>query len=131
MNLQAHVGVVLRVGLAFVFGWFGIDKFLNVEAWHGWIPAWMSFVPANPFLYALGAAEVLIALFLIGGRFVRLSALACAAFLFGVVASFGINEITVRDIGLIAVALALAMLPEPRKYHDLHQIHKYIKRSRR
>jgi len=122
MNLGKHSQLVLRLGLAIVFGWFGIDKFLNVSAWYSWIPEWMSFVPQDAFLYVLGVLEVVAALFLLGGRFVRIVSLACAALLVGVVVSFGINEITVRDIGLIAMALALAMMPEQRKFHEMHEI---------
>jgi uncharacterized membrane protein YphA (DoxX/SURF4 family) len=128
MNLGKHSQFVLRLGLAIVFGWFGIDKFLNVSAWYGWIPEWLSFVPQNPFLYVLGLLEVVAALFLIGGRFVRIVSLACAALLLGVVVSFGINEITVRDIGLIAMALALAMMPEHRRFHEMHELARRLKR---
>ncbi len=131
MTMSKHSALVLRLGLAFVFGWFGIDKFLNVNAWTGWIPPWMTFVPAIPFLYALGAAEVLVALFLLGGKYVRICSLACAALLIGVTLSFGINEITVRDIGLIAMALALAMQPEQRRYHELHELAKYARKHKK
>ena len=131
MNLAAHSGLVLRLGLAFVFGWFGIDKFLNVSAWYGWIPSWLSFVPQDGFLYVLGALEVIAALLLLIGRYVRLASLGCAALLIGVVVSFGINEITVRDIGLAAMALALAMMPEPIRYHEMHVFHQLMRRRKK
>jgi uncharacterized membrane protein YphA (DoxX/SURF4 family) len=130
MNLSAYSPLALRLGLAAVFGWFGVDKFLNVSAWYGWIPSWLAFVPQDPFLYVLGALEVIAAILLVGGRYVRLASLACAALLIGVVVNFGINEITVRDIGLAAMALALAMLPEPRKYHEMHEFHGLAKKRR-
>ncbi len=120
--MAKHVALVLRLGLAFVFGWFGIDKFLHVDAWYGWIPAWLSFVPQDAFLYVVGAVEVVLALLLVIGRYVRITSLACAVLMLGVVFSFGINDITVRDIGLIAMALALAMMPEPRKYVELREL---------
>ncbi len=126
-----HVPVVMRFGLAIVFGWFGIDKFLNVANWYGWIPGWLPAMPQDMLLYALGAIEVVLALMLIGGRFVRLAGLLCAIFLLAIVLSFGINEITIRDIGLIALALALAMMPEPRKFHELNAVHKLVKRHGR
>jgi uncharacterized membrane protein YphA (DoxX/SURF4 family) len=130
MSLAKHSALVLRLGLAFVFGWFGIDKFLYVDNWLGWIPSWMTFVPPHPFLYALGVLEIVAALFLLGGKYLRVVSLACAALMAGIVFSFGINDITVRDIGLIAMALALAMMPENRKYHELDQLHKAIKHKR-
>lgn len=131
MPLSAHSPLVLRLGLALVFGWFGIDKFLHVSAWYGWIPAWLTFVPLDAFLYVLGALEVIAALLLLIGIYVRIASLACAALLIAVVLNFGINEITVRDIGLIGMALALAMLPEPKRYHELHELHRLVRRRRR
>ncbi len=131
MSLAAHSGIVLRLGLAFVFGWFGVDKFMTPSAWYGWIPPWLSFVPQDAFLYVLGALEVIAALLLVGGRFVRFASLGCAALLISVVMNFGINEITVRDIGLIAMSLALAMMPEPRRYHEMHEFHQLVKRRKR
>jgi uncharacterized membrane protein YphA (DoxX/SURF4 family) len=131
MVLGPHAHLVLRLGLAIVFGWFGIDKFLHVEAWYGWIPGWLAFVPQDAFLYVLGSAEVIIALLLLGGKYVRFASIACAAFLAGVVLSFGINEVTVRDIGLIAAALALALSPQPIKFHEMHTFHKFIQQRRK
>ena len=66
MNLGKHSQLVLRLGLAFVFGWFGIDKFLHLQNWYGWIPQWMGFVPRDLFLYAVAVVEVILAILLIG-----------------------------------------------------------------
>ncbi len=131
MTVSKHAHFVLRLGLAFVFGWFGVDKFLNVQAWYGWIPSWLTFVPQNPFLYVLGVVEVIVALFLLLNKYVRFASITCAAFLVGVVLSFGINEITVRDIGLIAMALALALMPVQKKYHELREIERFVRRQKK
>jgi len=127
MTLSKHSQLFLRLGLAFVFGVFGVDKLfhwpLNV-LWSGWIPVWLS-VPQLPFLAALGSLEIIAAIFLLLNRFTRLAAFACVLFLAGVVASFGLNDSTVRDIGLIAMALALALQPErKRKEHEEKKIKK-------
>lgn len=129
MSVSKYSQLVLRLGLAFVFALFGIDKIFHGPlhvVWSGWIPNWLPF-PEAPFLYVLGALEVIVAMLLLVNRFVRLAALACAAFLAGVAFSFGINEYTVRDIGLIAMALALALMPE-RKQHDVHE---FLKKRRK
>ena len=119
--MSKHVHLVLRLGLAFVFGWMGIDKFLNVSAWYGWVPEFLTFLPQDPFLYVVGVVEVVLALLLLAGRFVRFAALACAVLMGGIVLSFGLNDATIRDIGLIAMAIALALMPE-RKYYELHKL---------
>jgi uncharacterized membrane protein YphA (DoxX/SURF4 family) len=128
MHPTTTAALIMRFGLAFVFGWMGIDKFIHLSAWYGWIPSWLAFVPQDAFLYAVGAIEVILAVLLIGGRFVRFAAIVCAVLMAGVVFSFGINDITVRDIGLIALALAIAMTPEHRRLHEIHQL---VRRMRR
>ena len=128
MNLNKYSALVMRLGLAFVFGLFGVDKIIHHPLgvdWTGWVPAWMP-LPQALFLYVLGALEVIAAIMLLIGKYVRLAALACAALLIGVLVNFGVNEITARDLGLTAMALALAMLPEHRKYHELHELAKKI-----
>ncbi len=41
-RVKVRVGqLALRLGLALVFVWFGIDKFFRPLAWVGWIPSFM------------------------------------------------------------------------------------------
>ena len=47
----------MRFGLALIFLWFGIDKFIHVQNWIGWIPDWMvSIIPLSlaTFMYFQG-----------------------------------------------------------------------------
>lgn len=131
MNLSQYPQLVLRLGLVVVFGVFGIDKIVHWPLgmdWTAWMPAWITFIPATPFMFATGVLETIAAIFLLIGRYVRIVALVCALLLAGLVASFGFNEIMIRDLGLLAMALALAMMPEHRQYHEIHQLVSRLKR---
>ena len=114
-----YSGLVLRIGLAAVFFWFGGDKFFHPEYWlNAWVPPWIipfaaKFgVTATQLIYINGIFEILIALSLLTGVFMRVFALLGVVFLLGITIFIGINEITVRDIGLMGALLAIVIWPE-------------------
>lgn len=111
--------LMLRLGLAAVFLWFGIGKFMQSQYWvDTWVPGWIqqtgSAVGMSPvnFVILIGIFEVLIATSLVTGFFQRWFAGAGAAFLVIVIAVNGIDEVLVRDIGLIGALLSLTLWPE-------------------
>ncbi len=100
--------IVLCVGLAAVFFWFGVDKFFHPAYW---LNAW---VPKTQFIYVEGILEVLIGLSLISGVFTRFFSAIGIMFLVVVLFIVGFNEIAVRDVGLIGGLLAVFLWPERR-----------------
>ena len=114
---------VLRLGLAFIFLWFGIDKFIHPDYWiNAWVPFWFKEILGRfgignlNFIYANGIFEVVIGLGLIFNILVKLFAVLIALFLLFVIFSFGLNEVTVRDVGLIGAALALLFWNGRKKF---------------
>jgi uncharacterized membrane protein YphA (DoxX/SURF4 family) len=113
-----HSQLALRIGLALVFLWFGVDKLMHPQYWlDAWVPqgiqafvAGLSVAPRDA-LNLLGIVEVLVALSLFTGYFVRWFA-AAIAFLVGVSLVHGFNEVLVRDVGLIGALVALILWPE-------------------
>src|SRR3989344_8471950 len=108
--------LALRIGLAIVFFWFGIDKFLDPTYWlHAWMPAWVVpfasrfGVTASQIVYINGIFEVLIGLSLVTGVFMRFFSLLGVLFLVGIAFVVGITEITVRDAGLVGALLAIVL----------------------
>ncbi len=113
--------IVLCVGIAAVFFWFGIDKFFHPAYWlDAWVPAWAvsgaaTFgVTGTQFIYVNGILEVLIGLSLISGVFVRLFSALGVILLIAVLFVIGLNEIAVRDFGLIGGLLAVFLWPDRR-----------------
>ena len=111
----------LKIGLAAVFLWFGVDKFFHPNYW---IDAWM---PANvllfvnnfgineiQFTYLNGIFEVVVGLSLLTGVFSRMFAFLATLFLCTVILFIGFNEVIVRDVGLIGGLMAIALWPERR-----------------
>ena len=102
--------LVLRLGLAAVFFWFGIDKFFHPSYWiNAWTPAWFDSVQL---MYLLGIFEVLIGLSLLTKVFSKAFSLLGILFLLSIFAVIGITEVTIRDIGLMGGLLAVFLWPE-------------------
>lgn len=111
--------LVLRIGIAVVFLWFGIDKFIHPQYWlDAWVPIWVQSAvmavrlsPQN-FIILTGMFEVFVGLSLATGFFMRLFSAAGALFLVVIVVVNGIPLILVHDIGLIGGLVAIALWPE-------------------
>ncbi|MBS3151756.1 DoxX family membrane protein [Candidatus Woesearchaeota archaeon] len=114
-KIKIHPNFLLRLGLGFVFIWFGIDKLLNPENWIGYITPFLSsiiFFNLNGFIYLLGFIELLLGILLLTKWKLKFISLLISIYLFIVIISQGFNEITVRDIGLFTMALSLFMQEE-------------------
>ena len=95
---------ILRIGLAITFLWIGVLIFRNPESWGGYLQPWAQKLLPFPLEQAMmGTAilDILIGFFLLIGVLTWLAALAGAIHLIVVLTVSGINEITVRDIGLL------------------------------
>ena len=106
--------LILRLSLAFVFLWFGIDKFIHPDYWiNAWVPIWFLAVldrlnmEAVKFIYLNGIFEIVVGLGLVFNIFVKGFAFLAVLFLMAVMLSSGFNEVIVRDIGLVGIGLAL------------------------
>lgn len=107
--------LVLIVSLAFVFGYFGIDKFVDPLLWMGFLPAWMNGLlgmDKTVWVKIVGSIEIVIALMLlIPQRTVRMAgAVLVPLHLLAVLAQVSWNDVGVRDIGLLLSAVALFLL---------------------
>lgn len=109
---------ILRVGLGITFLWIGILIFQSPEAWGGYVQPWV--VELLPF--SLTATMVTTAIFDMVVGFLLLinyltffASFLAALHLIVVLVVSGINAITVRDIGLLAGALALVWNTFPRR----------------
>lgn len=101
---------ILRVGTAITFFWIGILILKEPNAWGGFIQPWaMKLLPGSVEQMMIGTAylDLVIGFFLLIDTYVWLAALLGAGHLFIVLAVSGINEVTVRDIAILAATVAL------------------------
>jgi len=103
---------ILRVGLAITFLWIGILILKNPEAWGGYIQPWANrllLVPIEQAMISTAILDIVIGVFLLADIFTWLAALVGAGHLIIVLTVSGISDITARDIGLLAAALAVSL----------------------
>jgi uncharacterized membrane protein YphA (DoxX/SURF4 family) len=107
---------ILRIGLGITFLWIGLLIFRDPEGWTGFLRPWVAnLLPAPREAIQLTAVfDFLLGVFLLANFFTTLAAALAAIHLLLVLIVSGINDITVRDIGLLAAALALGWL----SYHQ-------------
>ena len=115
MQRKVFPNLLLTLGLAFVFGYFGADKFVHPEFWLGWIPLWMEGLltfSRTGWLMIIGFTEILFALMiLIPVRTIRqIGTVLIALHLVAILTQTGWNDIAVRDIGLLFMTLGLFAL---------------------
>jgi len=108
----------LRIGLAAVFLWFGVDKFFHPDYWiSAWTPMWIvDFVArfginSTSLAYLFGIFELLVGISLITTVFIRIFSFLSIIFLALIIVFFGFNEVIIRDIGLIGGFLAILFWP--------------------
>lgn len=115
-NLAVHYGFVMRVFLAFVFVWFGISEIMDPPYFSGYVPPFIQNLPfydAKMFIQVHGAILVFLSFCLIFKFYLKVTGLFAVLMLGQIIVglllteNFEINEIIVRDIGLLGLALSI------------------------
>lgn len=110
---------ILRVGMAITFLWIGVLILQSPEAWGGFLKPWAANLLVLPLKQAMIMTAILdigIGFFLLIDVFTWFVSLLAAVHLASVLTVSGIDAITVRDIGLLAGAVALAATSWPKKH---------------
>lgn len=102
--------LLLRIGLSVIFLYAAASSLKNPQDWVGYLPQFLrATANAQNILHVFSVYEILLAIWLISGRYVRYAGLVCALTLTGIVISnFSLFAISFRDIALVFAALALA-----------------------
>ncbi len=102
---------LLRVALAIPFLYAAIASFLQPEAWVGFFPPWLLFIPGSVLLTIFSLYELALAFWLLSGKQAYYAALLAALSLAGIIVfNLGALDIVFRDLGLLFAALALLFL---------------------
>jgi len=110
----AHLA--LRLGTAFAFLYPPIAAIFDPYSWEGYFPAFVRAIPVDRLvlLHAFGAVEVVVALWILSGRKIRIpSALAMLMLLTIVFFNWNQLDVLFRDLSIAAMTLALLLWPDP------------------
>ncbi len=114
---------LMRLGLGFVMCWFAVQELRTPSDWTVFVPSFVtdaSPVPVDQlillhgFLLLLAATSVVLGVFYLPGCL--LASGLVLEILFGLWWDDGVNDLVVRDLGLLALAVALAIDPV-RSWH--------------
>lgn len=118
---QSQLGlIVLRLGLASLFLWFGFSQLFDGISWVSWVPDWAVatlHLPPAMLVLANGLFEIILGSLLAIGIFVRVIALILALHLTVITFDIGITAIGVRDFALTLATFALVLL-EKKPYPE-------------
>ncbi len=117
---------ILRIGLASTLAYAGMDMLIPPSLWVGFMPAWAlaaSPFKENPTMVAHGIVDILMGVGLLNQRTLKIAAFLSAVLMLGILAFSGGWFVTFRDIGLLAIAIALLIWPksitEPSSHNTL------------
>ncbi len=151
LNKKEYGFLILRLGLSFLFLWFGITQLVSPESFYGYVPPWMYqhhltmmgpfHVPfvhqmvsnPSPFVIMNGIFETILGICLLLGLFTRLAAFLLAVHLFFIALSLGYNDVAVRDLALFFATVSLVIMgPDrfslERKLYHSDAIHDTVQR---
>ena len=103
---------ILRIGLAITFLWIGVLILVNPEAWLGYLRPWaVGLLPISDMriLMVTGILDILIGILLLLNYFILPVTVIGSLHIIIILIVSGITDITVRDIGILAGVMALAI----------------------
>ncbi len=108
---------LLRVGLAVVFVYASVSSLHSPQDWVGYFPSFIRHMSnAETLIKLFSIYELLLAIWLVSGYYVRYAAALTALTLGGIVVSNPtLFAISFRDIALIFAALALMTDADPKR----------------
>ena len=113
---------ILRIGLGITFLWIGVLIFRSPEFWGGFLQPWaidLLPVPLHEAMIGTAIVDILIGVAILINIGVWIAALIGSIHLAVILATTGITEITVRDIGLLGGMVALFWTNLPDRFRIL------------
>ena len=109
-----HLGTVISYALAFVVIWFGVNEIFTPGDWAAFVPAFLGTDAFATFLVVVHGLLLIAAGLALAFNFYRrigaaLLTLMLAEIIVSLLVNSGLTDIVARDIGLLGMAVALAL----------------------
>jgi uncharacterized membrane protein YphA (DoxX/SURF4 family) len=111
MTRERAADWVMRIGLAFAFIYPPLNAIADPNSWIGYFPSFLHGIVPDPLLlHSFGVVEIIIALWILWGRYIFWpAALACIMLVAIVVFNIAQMQVVFRDLSIAATALYLAL----------------------
>lgn len=109
-KLKTFSPTILRIGIALVFIWFGIDQIIDPTSYVGFLPDWLisiSHMAPKTIVLLNGTFEIIFGTALAFGLFTRFVAFLLFLHMADITFTVGYDAIGVRDFGLTIASLAV------------------------
>ena len=109
-DYSAYGITIIRIGMAGMLLWFGVQELLHPMNWEGYVPDFVmsiSGLSEHTIILANGAVEVACGALLLLGVYTRVVAFVMAVHVALIGVSLGYSAIAVRDLGLAAALFGL------------------------
>lgn len=109
---------LLRAGVAFALLYPAIRAIFDPVSWVSYFPSAVRALPIDSLvlLHAFGIIEVILALWILSGRNIRIPAALATLMLLAIVAvNFGQMDVLFRDLSIAMMALALFVWPRVKE----------------
>ena len=109
---------VLRIGMAVTFIWIGIMVLQEPLVWSSYLQPWAANLIPTPIEQAMrtnGVFDIIVGAMFLVTPLAFIAGILGTIHLTMVLVVSGINEATVRDIGLLAASIFIALVYFPRK----------------
>lgn len=110
MNYPKISNLILRYGLALTYIFSGYDLIAHPRSWISFVPYWFAnLLPFDTitFIQIQGGVELLLALALITGIFIRPAAFLSALEMTAILLLYGVDAVTFRDLAILGGSLAV------------------------
>ena len=109
-KMRSFAPIIIRIGISFIFLWFGTQQIFNTEAWTSLIPGWITSVSginASVLVHFNGAFEIVVGFCLLFGYFTRITAFLLAFHMLDIMFTVGYSSIGIRDFGLSMATISI------------------------
>ena len=108
--MKQYAPATIRIGVALVFIWFGLEQLSSASEWVGWLPNYALSLPVSAITLVKlnGVFETVLGLILLAGFYTRLTASLLALHMAHIISIVGYGEIGVRDFGIFMATLSTA-----------------------
>ena len=109
-KIKEYGSSLLRIGMALVFLWFGLNQLFDPGSWVGWVPGWIHpIVHPAIVVFVNGIVEVILGTMLLLGFFTRTVSLILGLHLLGISFGIGYSATMIRDLGLAIATLSITL----------------------
>lgn len=122
MRVTSSTYHIVRVGMGITFLWIGILILRDPAGWGGFLQPWalkLLIMPVEQIMMTTAVLDIILGLLFLVDTWTFLAAFIASAHLIVVLITTGINEVTVRDIGLLGATIALAIASWPGQLKDV------------